>query len=340
MLKCDHCGAELDVAVMERINADKEQAAAASGNEPVWNTSEAGTEWEEEEIKQLNVYNCPSCSAQLICTDTTAATSCPYCGNPSIVPEQLSGVLKPDYVIPFKLDKQTAVSALKEYYRKKRFLPNTFSGTNHIEEIKGIYVPFWLYDGETDANIRYRGTLINSYRHGDYETTITEHYRVERQGNIKFQKIPVDASSKMPDSHMDSIEPFEYSEIKNFSTAYLPGFLADKYDEDANECSSRANSRMKTTTEKAFASTAPGYTSLVPEYTDIHLKNNEVRYALLPVWLLSTKWKDKDFLFAMNGQTGKLIGDLPVSRGKFWLWFAGISLPLMAGIGAILFLAI
>jgi len=339
MLKCDHCGTEFDVAVVEKLYADKEQAAAAAGNEPEWNTAGAGSEWGEDEARQIRVYNCPSCSAQLFCEETTAVTSCPYCGNPSVVPGQLSGVLKPDYVIPFKLDKQAAVSALTKYYKKKKFLPKAFSVGNHIEEIKGVYVPFWLYDGESDANIRYHATMVHKHRHGDYETTVTEHFRVERQGSIDFEKVPVDASTKMPDAHMDSIEPFEYGDIKDFSTAYLPGFMADKYDQDADECSSRANIRIRKTTENEFASTAPGYTTLVPEYTDIRLKNSEVRYALLPVWMLSTKWKDKDFLFAMNGQTGKLIGDLPVSRAKFWLWFFGISLPLMVALGIILFMA-
>ena len=329
-LECEYCGTAYDVAVIEQLYADKEQAAAEAGTEPRWDIGEAGGDWSEEESAHMKVYNCPSCAAELICDDTTAATSCPYCGNPTVVPGQFTGTLKPDFVIPFKLDKTAAVAALKKYYKGKKFLPKAFAEGNHIEELKGVYVPFWLFDGQSDANMRFKGTIVHTHTHGDEEVTTTEHFRVERRGNITFEKIPVDASSKMPDAHMDAIEPFDYSALTPFSSAYLPGYMADKYDQGAQECSERANGRIRASTENAFAATAAGYSTLLPEYAEINLTQGAVKYALLPVWMLSTKWSGKNFLFAMNGQTGKLIGDLPVDRGKFWGWFAGISLPFMA----------
>lgn len=335
-MECEYCGTSYDVDVIEQLYADKEEAAAA-GTEPKWDLSMAGGTWGEGEASHLRVYSCPSCGAELICDDTTAATSCPYCGNPTVVPGQFSGQLRPDYVIPFKLDKAAAMAALKKYYKGKRFLPKSFADGNHIEEIKGVYVPFWLFDGESDADIRFRGTIIHSHRTGDEEVTITEHYRVTREGTIAFEKVPVDGSSKMPDAHMDAIEPFSYEELKPFSSAYLSGFFADKYDQDVEVCSVRANERIKASTEDAFAATANDYTTLVPEHSDIRLRQGEVKYALLPVWMLSTKWTGKDFLFAMNGQTGKLIGDLPMDWRKFWVWFSGISVPLMAILGISLF---
>jgi DNA-directed RNA polymerase subunit RPC12/RpoP len=335
-LECDYCSTKYDVAVIEQVYADKEQAAAAAGTEPQWDVTAAGGSWSDEEAAHMRAYSCPSCAAEIICDDNTAATSCHYCGNPTVVPGQFTGQLKPDYVIPFKLDKKAAVEALKKYYKGKKFLPKTFAASNHLEEIKGIYVPFWLYDGEADAYMRFNATKVHKRRSGDYEITDTEHYRVIREGYIAFEKVPVDASSKMPDAHMDAIEPFNYGDLKQFSSAYLPGYLADKYDEDAELCSKRANERITVSTEDAFTATAKGYSTLIREYANINLKQGEVKYAMLPVWMLSTKWSGKNFLFAMNGQTGKLIGDLPVDWGKFWLWFAGISLPLMAILGIIL----
>jgi hypothetical protein len=141
----------------------------------------------------------------------------------------------------------------------------------------------------------------------------------------------------MPDTHMDAIEPFSYGELKQFSTAYLPGFLADKYDEDANVCSKRANERIIASTEKMFAATTSGYTTLTREYSKIDLKKGDVKYALMPVWLLSTKWNGQNFLFAMNGQTGKLIGDLPVDSGKYWGWFFKIAAPIAAVLALLFF---
>ena len=150
-----------------------------------------------------------------------------------------------------------------------------------------------------------------------------------RVGDADFVRVPVDGSSKMPDTHMDAIEPFDYSDLKPFSTAYLPGFLADRYDEDDKKCAARVLTRMKNSTAAALHDTLGGYTGLQTLSEQLDPRTLEPHYALLPVWMLHTRWKEQDFLFAMNGQTGKLIGDLPVDKGRVAAWFAGISIPLM-----------
>ena len=107
-MECEYCGSIFDVEEIEGLYANKEQRAGdafrAAEEQPAetdWDVSEGREEWQDEHIR---AYSCPSCAAELICDDTTAATSCPYCGNPTVVPGQLSGTWKPDYVIPFKLD--------------------------------------------------------------------------------------------------------------------------------------------------------------------------------------------------------------------------------------------
>ena len=281
-LACDSCDNKFDVALVEQMVADKEQAAISAGVEPQWDVLRTGS-FSEEEASHLRGYTCPSCAAEIICDDTTAATSCPYCGNPTVVPGQFSDQLKPDYIIPFKLEKNAATEALKNYYKGKKFLPKSFTSANHIEDIKGVYVPFWLFDGEADASMRFRGTKSRTYKQGDYEITETDHYRVTREGSVAFEKVPADASSKMPNAEMDSIEPFDYRDLKPFSTAYLPGFLADKYDVDAETCSKRANERIVASTESVIRGTVTGYSTLTREYSNISLKSGEVSYALLPV---------------------------------------------------------
>lgn len=329
-LKCDYCGRTYDAAVIEQLYADKEKTASAKKTEPQWNAADAGGTWTEEEKARMRAYTCPSCGAELICDDTTAATSCPYCGNPTVIPGRFAGALKPDYIIPFELDKAAATETLKKYYKGKRLLPKEFALQNHIEEIKGIYVPFWLFNGKASADLRFLGTQVETHREGREMVTITRYFRVARAGDIAFERVPADASSKMPDAHMDSIEPFRYADIRPFSFAYLPGYLADKYDVDAEAGSRRVNERIRTSTQEAFAATVAGYATLTPEFSDIRLQRGEVKYALLPVWMLSTKWNGKNFLFAMNGQTGKMVGDLPVSWKKFWAYFFAVSLPLIA----------
>lgn len=334
-LVCDYCGSSFSVQEIEALYREKDEAAAGAyaqaqqqpaENEQQW--AAAQTDWSAEQ--GLCVYNCPSCGAELVCDQTTAATSCPYCGNPSIVPGQLASLLKPDCVIPFKLSKEDAKAALKKYYHGKKLLPRAFSDNNHIEEIQGVYVPFWLFDGAVDADLSFRATRVATARHGDTITTTTDHFRVRRAGTVAFSKIPVDASSKMPDAHMDAIEPFDYRELKPFSNAYLPGFLANKYDVDAQSCYKRADERAANTAVDLLSQSVSGYSTCVPDGQNIRLRRGRAHYALLPVWMLSTRWNGKNYLFAMNGQTGKLIGDLPVSSGKALAWFAGIALPLMA----------
>ena len=343
-LQCDFCGSSYEVAEVEKLYAEKdaqaagafrqaEEQAAADGE---W-ASASGSDWGAD-AEKLRVYSCPSCGAELICDETTSATSCPYCGNNTIVPGQFSGALKPDYVLPFKLDKAAAVAALKKHYGGKKLLPKAFSNENHIEEVKGVYVPFWLYDGSAEVDVRCHGTKVSGYSTARENVTVTNHYDVRRAGTVRFERVPVDASSKMPDDHMDAIEPFDYSDLKPFSTAYLPGYLADRYDEDADACAERAYRRMYNSTADALHATTGGYSEIHPISENINVDMTHAHYALLPVWMLHTRWKDKDFLFAMNGQTGRLIGDLPVDKSRVAAWFAGISLPLMAVLAFLLLL--
>ena len=327
--------AEQKKAEKETEQKKQQQAKAA---EEGWDTSDISDNWGKD-AAGMKSYNCPSCGAELICDETTAATSCPYCGNPTVVPGQFSGVLKPDYVIPFKVSKKEAIEKLKMHYKGRPYLPKSFKDDNHIEEIQGVYVPFWMFDGKASGEASYKATTSKVYEKGDEEITETRHYEVSRAGSIGFEKIPVDASSKMPDDHMDSIEPYDYSGLKEFSTAYLPGFLADKYDVSVKDSQKRADTRCASTLEDALRGTVTGYDSCTLEHKQIDLKRGKVHYALLPVWMLHTKWNGQDFLFAMNGQTGKMVGDLPTSKGKFWGLFAAIAAPMTVVLTIILMLS-
>ena len=338
-LECEYCGASYDVAEIEALYAEKEKKAAeaqqateeggAGQGAPAadggaWDTSDFCEDWGAEG-DGMRAYGCPSCGAELICEESTAATSCPYCGNPTVVPGQFSGALRPDFIVPFKLSKEDAVKALKSHYKGKFFLPKSFTGENHVQE---IYVPFWMFDGEAEGDAHYEAARSRTYRSGDYEITETKHYDVYRAGAVTFEEVPVDASSKMPDGHMDSIEPYDYKELKPFSTAYLPGFLADKFDVTVEQSRQRADQRCEGTLASALRGTVKRYDLCVLRDSSVHLRRGKVHYALMPVWMLNTKWHGKGFLFAMNGQTGKLVGDLPVSWGKFWGLFAAIAVPL------------
>ena len=319
-MKCPYCDTEFE---METLAAYDSELNSEGTDDMQWETA-AGAEWTEGEADGLRVYSCKSCGGEIVGDETLAATACPFCGNPVVMMGQFAGALKPDYVIPFKLDKKAAKEALKKHYMGKKLLPKAFKDQNHIDEVKGVYVPFWLFDTDADARIRYRGTRVRHWQDSRYEYTETSHYSVFRGGSIGFERVPVDGSTKMADDLMESIEPYDFKDAVDFQTAYLAGYLADKYDVTAEESIDRANDRIKRSTEQAFASTVAGYTTVVPESTSIRLQNGSAKYALYPVWLLNTTWNGQKFTFAMNGQTGKFVGDLPLDKGAFKRWLFGI----------------
>jgi len=320
-MKCPYCDTEFEVEALESY-----QNGAASDVEDDMNWGEAaGGAWKEGEADGLRSFVCKSCGGEIVGDETTAAASCPFCGNPVIMTGQLSGALKPDCIIPFKLDKTAAKAALQKHYGGKRLLPKVFKDQNHIDEIKGVYVPFWLFDADAQASIRYKATRVRTYSDSNYHYKETSCFSVSRGGVLGFERVPVDGSSKMPDELMESIEPFSFSDAVDFKTAYLAGYLADKYDVDEEQSIGRANERIRRSTEEAFAATVEGYTSVVPETSSIKLQGGSVKYALYPVWLLNTTWNGEKYTFAMNGQTGKMVGDLPVDKSAAHKWTIGLT---------------
>lgn len=319
-MQCPYCETEFDVSAMK----EHEDALNTKESDKIEWENTPGQQWQEGEQENLRVYSCKSCGGEIVCDAQTAATTCPYCDNPVVMVGQLSGNLKPDYVIPFKLDKNAAKAGLLKHLKGKLLLPKVFKDENHIDEIKGIYVPFWLFDADVDAKIRYKATRVQSWSDSRFIYTRTSFYSILRGGNVSFINVPVDGSSEMPDDLMESIEPYDFSEAVDFQTAYLSGYLADRYDVDSDKSIARANERVKKSTEDAFRSTVHGYASVITEQSNVNLNGGKAKYALYPVWILNTTWRDQKYVFAMNGQTGKFAGDLPMDTGKYYKWLFGV----------------
>ncbi len=333
-MKCPYCGSEFEMETLQTYDAELSNLPQEN---MTWDTS-AGQEWTPGESEGLRVYCCNTCGGEIVADETTGASECPFCGNPVVMAGQFAGSLKPDLVIPFKVDKKSAIAALQNHYKGKVLLPKVFKDQNHIKEVKGLYVPVWLFDTDADAHVRYKATRVRSWSDSEYKYTETSHYAVTRAGGIGFENVPVDGSSKMDDTLMESIEPFHIGDAVDFHTAYLSGYLADKYDVDAQASVERANQRIKKSTEEAFASTVIGYHTVVPVSSNICLNNGRARYALYPVWILNTVWNGKKFTFGINGQTGKIAGDLPMDKGAFWTWLLGVSGAVSAAAFALSYL--
>lgn len=309
-LKCQHCDNEYEVDNLKAFEAESE-------------ILDDDFSWQQnnEEIKDKNkrIYICPSCGGEVVGDESMAASSCPYCGNSVIIAKQFEGMLKPDMVIPFKYSKDDALKALKKFCSGKALLPKNFFNENIINKINGIYIPYWLFNCDSSCSARYRATRVSSFVSGNYEITNTDHYLVYRDGTMSFSNIPVDASLKLSPELLESLEPFDFKDGVGFNTAYLAGYFADKYEEDKDVTIKRANERIKQTTEEMMHSTVLGYISVIQESSNIRIREGKIEYALLPIYVFNTTYKGKQFTFAMNGQTGKISGNLPSDNKKFGL---------------------
>ena len=331
---CEYCGNEFEIAAIEKMFEEQQKMAAKEldAQNAKWDTAEAGGEWSQDEIKNLRALTCSACGAELVCDENTMATECCYCGNPTMVPQRFSGMLKPDLVIPFKKSKQEAVAALKKFYEGKKLLPDAFTANNRVESIQPMYVPFWLFDSTVEAHLNVRAEKDRVRENSSERITETSVYNCTRGGTMRFEKIPADGSKKMNDTYMESIEPFDYSELEPFSAAYFTGYLADKYDVTAEESVSRTDKRLEETAIDLLAQTVQGYDRVRPMSHAIIKQKSKVIYAMVPVWILTTRYENQPYTFMMNGQTGKFVGSLPSDSSKAFKYSAAatlISFPIL-----------
>ena len=317
-LHCDSCGNSFAVDAINEMNDGMNQAGKESRYD--WDRYEPRTYGGDEGVNLAN-YSCKSCGAEITGDDTLGATVCPYCGQSTIVKGQFEGALRPDYIIPFKVDKKAAMNAFYEASLKAPFLPDSFRDKKKIEEMAGIYVPFWMFDCDCDAYLTYNAQRVTTWSDANYRYTKTDFYKLLRQGGVGFANIPVDGSKKADDTYMEAVEPFDYNDAVEFNGAYLSGYLADKYDVSHEDSIGRANERVKNSTVQAFSHTTAGYLNVVPEGASVSFSNGKTRYALLPVWMLNIRYQEENFQYAINGQTGKVVGKWPVDKKKKWNYF-------------------
>ena len=315
-IKCEYCGGEFTIKEVEDFFAAKEEKAVEERLEQEKKWESEQKDWSEEEKAALRSFVCSSCGAEIVSDENTMATECCYCGNPTMLPARFDGMLKPDYVIPFQKTKDEAVAALKKFYEGKYLLPDNFTSNNRVENIQPMYVPFWLFDADTAGDAVFRGEKIKRWENSSEIVTETSIFSCRRHGTMAFKKVPADGSKKMNDDYMDSIEPFDYGELVPFTPAYLAGFLADKYDVTAEECTPRIDRRLKETVMEELRKSVTGYDGVYLEQGEARKTGGEIRYAMAPVWILTTRYNDKPYTFMMNGQTGKVVGSLPYDMTK------------------------
>jgi len=329
-MTCEYCGTEIsldDVAALEPILSDeamqKENEQDAKLREPAQAVpppiseeakapDTASPQWDNESVQ----YICNSCGAAVITDQNTAATFCAFCGSPTIIAERLVQERTPDFVLPFQYGRETAINCFFEWCKAGRFTPVQFVKKENVEKMTGLYVPFWLFDSAADMNVTAEGKKVSSSTTGRSTYTTTSYYKVVRSRHLDWDNIPLDGATRIDDKLMEIIEPYDYVDLEPFDMKYLAGFFADKYDLPADKLTDRLQKRLKEYVDRIFKDSVKTYNSVSKVTDSTRYSAPEFHYALMPVWILNYQYLGKTYTFAMNGQTGKVAGEPPVSRVK------------------------
>ena len=330
-LSCDYCGTTLSVEEYKKQFGDpekREETAEEKAAEKAQKveTEEEGAKAEGETGPSMKVkrYICPSCGAEVVTDELTAATMCSFCGNTTLMEDVLEEKC-PVEVIPFKITKEQALEKFKAWTKKGLFTPKDFKSANTMEKMTGIYVPFWLVDYKANVKLHAHCTRTRTTRTRDMEYIYTDHFDVRRDVDAGYTKIPMDASEKMEDKTMDLLEPFHYEDLKKFEMPYPSGYLAEVYSQTDKDMEERGKGRVRKYAVDEAMATITGYSGVNIVQQNLRIDEEKAEYVMLPVWMLNYRYKDKTYQFALNGQTGKQVGTLPLSKGRMAGFFGGLT---------------
>ncbi len=325
---CEYCGSKF---TLDQLEANEKNFESTNVN----NSKELKRERETNKEKtndlpeeEMDEYLCQDCGAKIVADKNTSATFCVYCKNTAILKSRLSDKFAPSKIIPFEKTKEDAIEAFKEFKKGKIFTPKDFSEEKNIEKITGVYIPFWSYSSDIHAIKSGTGTSVQTWTTGNYKYTKTTEYEFDRDVETNFKNVPVDGSQKFDDDLMDSIEPFDFNKSVEFDPRYLSGFLAEKYDVDKNEAYKRAQLRMCNTTSKIIDNSI-GYPVKSVTQNNMTERLGKVDYYLLPVYMLNTDYKGTKYLFAMNGESKKVVGNFPTDKGKVAALYFALTIVTM-----------
>lgn len=309
--KCEYCGSLFSADEFLKLQENEEE------------NNKRGNE-------ELVSFKCNNCGAEIVSDVNTYSTFCVYCGSSAILKDKINSEDMPDYVIPFKITEEDARSAYNELLKGKMLLPRKFRKTKLSEKIRGIYIPFWAYDITYDGDIKFEGVDIEKWEDDEYEYEKRKYYDVIVRGHYEYEKVLCDASRFFNDDLMDSISPFDLNALIKYNHAFLCGYLADTYDVSKAESFNIAKERTTNSCISVARRESPHDEDY---YTDDNLiiDKTKTHHLYLPVYILSVLFKKKIYTFAMNGQTGKLVGNLPIGKIRYTLSIVSFFLILFLG---------
>lgn len=323
-LKCEYCDSEYKVFEFDKEKQEEllTESDITKEQQELQAADEYAKATDDSELNDLVVYQCSHCKAEIVTARSTVATTCAFCGRAISITNKLVNDFRPDAIIPFEINEKEAKEIYKKYIRSTFLTPKEFGTDGVLKKIKGIYVPFWLHSFDSDTKATIYCENITSHRRGDDKIIDHHMYQVTVDAKGSFKDIPTDGLKHLDDALMDAIEPFDYSKLAEFNPAYMAGYYAEEYNESDKVTRARATDRAKQTMRAQMEQEAGAFAVKQLRSYDEDLSQVTAKYAMLPVWLLNVTYKEKEYLYAINGETGKIVGKLPISVQKLWIAIA------------------
>ena len=316
MTVCASCETEFDSASVQAYLAD---VTEPKQDDMTWDYSEV-VSWRLRELAEMNVYTCGRCGEFLL-NEHDDASVCPICNCELERKGKMSGKLRPDLIIPFKLDRSAATKRLQKRMNRIKLLPKIFKEEKRLEEVKGVYIPVWFFRTDAQGKLICKGTQVRNRSNSESDNISTAHYHISRTGTVHFPGVTAMGSSKIEDRLVNDLESFDLRDAVEFRSAHLADYFVLQCDVEAEECVSSVNDRIKAHTEAALQKTIGDYTNVARQSFTLSLQNSSAKCVWCPVWFWSTTWKRKRYTVTINGQTGKMAGNLPVDRKAFLKWY-------------------
>ncbi len=302
-LGCEHCQTQMDPYAFE----DKEKDAI------------------ETQEFDVTIFTCPQCGGEILSTDTSAAEFCTFCGASTILYSRLSKEKRPNYIIPFQKTKEDCKKAYSTIMKKALFAPDELKNPKYIDGFRGIYIPYWAFHMEQSGPFQLKGS--KSRRRGDY--IYTDHYALHGEIDAYYKGLSYDASSSFDDTISAKIAPFDVKGMKEFTPTYLSGFYADTADVNAEIYEPNAESIAYNNSIRSIYNEFPGINIEAPNsVTNLNTTTKAIDRTMFPVWFMSYRNGNRVAYATVNGQTGKVVTDLPIDTKKYVKGSFLLALPI------------
>lgn len=325
MIECPNCGGNLKFDISSQ---QMKCEYCLTTHDPY----EVAKDRDAEETSDFDVtiFTCPQCGGEILSTDTSAAEFCSFCGASTILSSRISNEKKPARIIPFKQTREACKEAYLAKMKRAVFAPDELKDKKYIDSFRGIYMPYWVYNISQQGTVHLNGK--KSYRKGDY--VYTDYYDLSGDIDAYYNDLSYDASSSFSDSISEQLAPYNTKEQKEFTPSFLSGFYADTadvssdiYQKDALKIANTTSyNKVKKTTEFSGVSFSTDNNSQMDSSLQTFCSKPE--RVMYPVWFMSYRKGDRVAYASVNGQSGKVVADIPVDIKKYVLGTLILAVPI------------